>query len=220
MTDRDDALWTELGWTGPEETEYEPPTPEPTQPPSPPKPAGRSRPPVDGAPRREIVARAGPRRKTTSARHRRPVDVRRRPRGSEVGPMVINPMRLRRRSSSRNDPVAVSVSRRLDTDRATGIAPQHRAVAHRQPLRGRSVESQSHLAGSRRGPRVRRQDPAPRRSHQRTRGRGVNHGRPKGMAKRRPRRRPRRPRHTPTGSGPTNPAPARQQTNGRAAAGV
>ena len=46
MTDRDDALRRELGWTGPEETDYEPPIarPEPAAPARPPVP---SRPPVD-----------------------------------------------------------------------------------------------------------------------------------------------------------------------------
>ena len=46
MTDRDDALRRELGWTGPEETDYEPPTPKP-EPAPPPKPPVPSRPPVD-----------------------------------------------------------------------------------------------------------------------------------------------------------------------------
>ena len=46
MTDRDDALRKELGWTGPEDTDYEPSgaAPEPTAPPNPPV---ASRPPVD-----------------------------------------------------------------------------------------------------------------------------------------------------------------------------
>ncbi len=46
MTDRDDALRRELGWTGPEETDFEPrvPRPEPAAPAEPPAP---SRPPVD-----------------------------------------------------------------------------------------------------------------------------------------------------------------------------
>ncbi|WP_102144057.1 MinD/ParA family ATP-binding protein [Mycobacterium hubeiense] len=49
MTDRDDALRQELGWTGPEETDYEPaPEPKPPPPP-PPKPVPR-RPPVDFVP--------------------------------------------------------------------------------------------------------------------------------------------------------------------------
>lgn len=45
MTERDDALRRELGWTGPEETDFEPPTPkpEPATIPDPPP----SRPPVD-----------------------------------------------------------------------------------------------------------------------------------------------------------------------------
>nr|WP_101950935.1 hypothetical protein [Mycobacterium sp. 3519A] len=49
MTDRDDALRRELGWTGPEETDYEPPKPKPEQPQqaTPPVP---SRPPVDFVP--------------------------------------------------------------------------------------------------------------------------------------------------------------------------
>ena len=50
MTDRDDALRRDLGWTGPEETNYEPDSaePEPSADPQPPVP---SRPPVDfGAP--------------------------------------------------------------------------------------------------------------------------------------------------------------------------
>lgn len=46
MTDRDDALRRELGWTGPEETNYEPDSAEP-EPPAPPKPPVPSRPPVD-----------------------------------------------------------------------------------------------------------------------------------------------------------------------------
>ena len=46
MTDRDDALRRELGWTGPKETDYEPPTPKP-EPAPPPKPPVPSRPPVD-----------------------------------------------------------------------------------------------------------------------------------------------------------------------------
>jgi MinD-like ATPase involved in chromosome partitioning or flagellar assembly len=46
VTDRDDALRRELGWTGPEETDFEPPTPKP-EPPPPPKPSVPSRPPVD-----------------------------------------------------------------------------------------------------------------------------------------------------------------------------
>jgi len=46
VSDRDDALRRELGWTGPEETDFEPPTPKPD--PAPPaKPAVPSRPPVD-----------------------------------------------------------------------------------------------------------------------------------------------------------------------------
>jgi MinD-like ATPase involved in chromosome partitioning or flagellar assembly len=47
VTDRDDALRRELGWTGPEETDFEPPKPEPPQAPQPPVP---SRPPVDFVP--------------------------------------------------------------------------------------------------------------------------------------------------------------------------
>jgi MinD-like ATPase involved in chromosome partitioning or flagellar assembly len=46
VTDRDDALRRELGWTGPEETDFEPPAQRP-EPPAPPKPAVPSRPPVD-----------------------------------------------------------------------------------------------------------------------------------------------------------------------------
>jgi len=49
VTDRDDALRRELGWTGPEDSDYEPPTakPEPAVGPKPPAP---SRPPVDFVP--------------------------------------------------------------------------------------------------------------------------------------------------------------------------
>jgi MinD-like ATPase involved in chromosome partitioning or flagellar assembly len=47
VTDRDDALRRELGWTGPEETDYEPPKAKPEPPPQPPVP---SRPPVDYVP--------------------------------------------------------------------------------------------------------------------------------------------------------------------------
>jgi MinD-like ATPase involved in chromosome partitioning or flagellar assembly len=46
VTDRDDALRRDLGWTGPEDSDYEPPTPKP-EPPPPPKPPVPSRPPVD-----------------------------------------------------------------------------------------------------------------------------------------------------------------------------
>lgn len=46
MTDRDDALRRDLGWTGPEETNYEPDSAEP-EPPAPPRPPVPSRPPVD-----------------------------------------------------------------------------------------------------------------------------------------------------------------------------
>jgi MinD-like ATPase involved in chromosome partitioning or flagellar assembly len=46
VTERDDALRRDLGWTGPEETDYEPPRPKPEPPPPPPVP---SRPPVDFA---------------------------------------------------------------------------------------------------------------------------------------------------------------------------
>jgi MinD-like ATPase involved in chromosome partitioning or flagellar assembly len=49
VTDRDDALRRELGWTGPEETDYEPPKPKP-EPPTPPKAPVPSRPPVDFVP--------------------------------------------------------------------------------------------------------------------------------------------------------------------------
>jgi MinD-like ATPase involved in chromosome partitioning or flagellar assembly len=46
VTDRDDALRRELGWTGPEESDFEPPAPKP-EPGPPPKPPVPSRPPVD-----------------------------------------------------------------------------------------------------------------------------------------------------------------------------
>ena len=46
MTDRDDELRRKLGWTGPEETDYEPAAAEP-EPPTPPKRPVPSRPPVD-----------------------------------------------------------------------------------------------------------------------------------------------------------------------------
>jgi MinD-like ATPase involved in chromosome partitioning or flagellar assembly len=49
VTDRDDALRRELGWTGPEETDYEPPVPRP-EPAAPPKPPVPSRPPVEFVP--------------------------------------------------------------------------------------------------------------------------------------------------------------------------
>ncbi|HTI76991.1 MAG TPA: MinD/ParA family protein [Mycobacterium sp.] len=49
MTDRDDALRRELGWTGPEETDFEPPSSKP-EPPAPPKPPVPPRPPVDFVP--------------------------------------------------------------------------------------------------------------------------------------------------------------------------
>jgi MinD-like ATPase involved in chromosome partitioning or flagellar assembly len=49
VTDRDDALRRELGWTGPEETDYEPPAPRP-EPAAPAKPPLPSRPPVEFIP--------------------------------------------------------------------------------------------------------------------------------------------------------------------------
>jgi len=49
VTDRDDALRKELGWTGPEESDYEPPKPKPDPAPAP-KPPMPSRPPVDYVP--------------------------------------------------------------------------------------------------------------------------------------------------------------------------
>jgi MinD-like ATPase involved in chromosome partitioning or flagellar assembly len=48
VTDRDDALRRELGWTGPEESDYEPPSAK--REPTPPKPPVPSRPPVDFVP--------------------------------------------------------------------------------------------------------------------------------------------------------------------------
>ncbi len=49
MTDRDDALRRELGWTGPEDSDYEPPAAKPEPAPGP-KPPAPSRPPVDFVP--------------------------------------------------------------------------------------------------------------------------------------------------------------------------
>jgi MinD-like ATPase involved in chromosome partitioning or flagellar assembly len=49
VTDRDDALRRELGWTGPEETDFEPPAPRP-EPAAPAKPPVPSRPPVEFIP--------------------------------------------------------------------------------------------------------------------------------------------------------------------------
>jgi MinD-like ATPase involved in chromosome partitioning or flagellar assembly len=51
VTDRDDALRRELGWTGPEETDYEPDT-GPAEPPPPAAPPVPRRPPVDFVPSR------------------------------------------------------------------------------------------------------------------------------------------------------------------------
>lgn len=51
MTDRDDALRRELGWTGPEESDFEPDT-GPAEPPPPPAPPVPRRPPVDFIPKR------------------------------------------------------------------------------------------------------------------------------------------------------------------------
>ena len=59
MTDRDDALRRELGWTGPEETDYEPDT-GPAEPPPPPAPAVPRRPPVDFVPARPTEPSAEP----------------------------------------------------------------------------------------------------------------------------------------------------------------
>lgn len=67
MTDRDDALRRDLGWTGPEETDYEPPTPRP-EPTPPPKPAVPSRPPV------EFVAPEPPRPPDDAAKSPEPSD--------------------------------------------------------------------------------------------------------------------------------------------------
>ena len=49
MTDRDDALRRKLGWTGPEETDFEPPADEPEPAPPPPRQVP-PRPPVDYVP--------------------------------------------------------------------------------------------------------------------------------------------------------------------------
>ena len=49
MTDRDDALRRELGWTGPEETDYEPPASR-SEPAAPARPPVPPRPPVDYSP--------------------------------------------------------------------------------------------------------------------------------------------------------------------------
>jgi MinD-like ATPase involved in chromosome partitioning or flagellar assembly len=49
VTDRDDALRRELGWTGPENSDYEPPTPR-SEPAAEPEPSVTSRPPVDFVP--------------------------------------------------------------------------------------------------------------------------------------------------------------------------
>jgi MinD-like ATPase involved in chromosome partitioning or flagellar assembly len=78
VTDRDDALRRELGWTGPEESDFEPsaPKPEPGPPPKPPVP---SRPPVD------FVAPEPPRPPADAAREeeRKPPRV---PPATEPGP--------------------------------------------------------------------------------------------------------------------------------------
>lgn len=59
MTDRDDALRRELGWTGSEETDYEPDT-GPTGPRVPPPPPASRRPPVDYLPPRDNPRPATP----------------------------------------------------------------------------------------------------------------------------------------------------------------
>jgi hypothetical protein len=109
VTDRDDALRKELGWTGPEETYYEPPTPKP-EPAPPPKPPVPSRPPVDFvAPDRgpspseeEAAERAAP----PSGRWAAPAP------GPEPGPPGGQPDPPPPPFLIWNDPVAVSVSRR------------------------------------------------------------------------------------------------------------
>ncbi|MGX9788726.1 nucleotide-binding protein [Mycobacterium sp. MMS18-G62] len=59
MTDRDDALRRELGWTGPEESDFEPDT-GPAEPPPPPAPPVPRRPPVDFVPSRPPESADGP----------------------------------------------------------------------------------------------------------------------------------------------------------------
>jgi MinD-like ATPase involved in chromosome partitioning or flagellar assembly len=59
VTDRDDALRRELGWTGPEETDYEPPKPQQDPPPGP-TPPTPSRPPVEFVAQQEQGPVPGP----------------------------------------------------------------------------------------------------------------------------------------------------------------
>jgi MinD-like ATPase involved in chromosome partitioning or flagellar assembly len=59
VTDRDDVLRKELGWTGPEETNYEPDAAEP-EPAAPPRPPVPSRPPVDFVAPDPVTTRTDP----------------------------------------------------------------------------------------------------------------------------------------------------------------
>ena len=141
MTDRDDALRRELGWTGPEETDYEPPTAEP-EPPSAP-----SLPCLPGlllSLSHPIVAE--------------PVQTRRRAHDHASRPMAAAaraPSRPARRptrgpgsrSSTRSGQAAVSASR-LPATAPTRCAPRHRTLALREPPRQHRMESAAWLAAT------------------------------------------------------------------------
>ena len=197
MTDRDDALRRELGWTGPEETDYEPPTPKP-EPAPPPKPPVPSRPPVDFvAPDRgpspsaeEDDERAAP----PSSRWAAPAP------GPEPGPRGGQPdappppfLEPERPGGSFRQPPP-RYGPPPGSPRDTG------PLADREPPRRRRVESASRLAAAA-APRVRR-DRAPA-----TRAVGWTDGStvaPQRLRSRRAGRRLRRPRRMPNGSASTN----------------
>ena len=143
--------------------------------------------------------RARPRRKTTSAQHRRPAGGRRRPRAPNPARAVANPTRLRRHSSTRNDRVAVS-ARRRPIRTATGVAPRHGPL----PTVNRPDDGTWNQQAAWQAATCRTSCGTGRPATSTTGSdRPVNRGRPRGTAPKRPRRLPRRPRPMPTGSGPT-----------------
>jgi hypothetical protein len=124
VTDRDDALRRELGWTGPEESDFEPSTPKPD--PGPPlKPPVPSRPPVD------FVAPEPPRPPADAAREeeRKPPRV---PPAPEPGPRGGQPDAPPPPFLDPERPGWQFPSTAVPVRPAAGIAARHRAIARRQ----------------------------------------------------------------------------------------
>ena len=198
MTDRDDALRRELGWTGPEETDFEPPTAEAGTAHSP-QPTGALRGRLSTSFRR-IEGRPRLQKKTTSAQHRHPADGRRRPRAPNPARAAANPTRLpppfldteRPGGSFRQTP---RYGPPPGSPRDTGPLP-----TMNRPDDGTWNQQAAWQAAT--CPRVLRDRAASATSIDRVH-RPVNRGRPALRPRSDRRRRPRRPRPMPTGSEPT-----------------